>query len=610
MPNLTALQSRLAQTDYSAFLIPSSDEFLSEYARPHDRRLTWASGFTGSMGALIVMRNAAAIFVDGRYTEQAARQVDTTRVDICGFGTAAQVAWLQSKLGPGETLAIDTRLHSDQEVRRLIDALRDARIEPVLQPHNLIDEVWLEGRPEDSRAAVFDYDTRYAGLSREEKIAAARARMAARGQDLLVVADPEDVAWLLNIRSNDSRDALARQQFSDPVSQFRVPVPLSRVLLPAEGAALWFMDRSRLEPSLIEALDGTAAIYSPDDFDAMLAKLANGHTVAANVRRTNHHHATIIQSVGTLENNASVVAARGIKHRNEIAAARHGHKVDGAAVIRFLAWLADAVRKGPVTEMEAAEQVTRLRAEHEAYLGPSMSNLSASGPNTALPHYVPSPATNRVINDHPIFWLDSGGQYLGCSTDNTVCFAVGIPERKHVLAHTLVVKGWLALGRARFPEGVESTQLDSFARQHLWNHGMDFGHGTGHGVGNFMNIHEVPHIRREIDHPAVAPIFAGMIISNEPGYYANGDFGVRVESHILAVPSQFEGFLEFETLSTLPIDPRLIDETLLVRDEADWLADYHARLVHGYQDMLDAQTLVWLENIASKFRGMALAKSE
>lgn len=608
MSNLIALQSRLAQTDCSALLLPSSDEFLSEYARPRDRRLSWVSGFTGSMGAMIVARDAAAIFVDGRYTEQAARQVDNARVEVCGFGIAAQVAWLQSRLGPGATLAVDTRLHSEQELRRLSDALRDARIEPVLQPRNLIDEVWLDGRPEDSRASVFDYDVRYAGLPREEKIATARARIAERGQSLLVVADPEDVAWLLNIRSNDSREALARQSLSDPVSQFRVPVPLSRVLLPAEGAPLWFMDRSRLEPALIAVLEGVVTICPPDDFDAALARLAEGQRVAANVRRTNHHHATIIQSAGTLENDAGVVAARGIKHENEIAAARHGHKVDAAAVIRFLAWLQDSVGKGTITELDAAEKVTRIRAEHEDYLGPSMSNLSASGPNAALPHYVPSPDTNRVINDHPIYWLDSGGQYLGCSTDNTVCFAVGEPERKHVVAHTLVVKGWLALGRARFPEGVDSSQLDSFARQHLWHHGMDFRHGTGHGVGNFMNIHEVPHIRREIDHPAIAPIVAGMIISNEPGYYAEGDFGVRIESHILAVPSQFPGYLEFETLSTLPLDPNLVDETLLDRSEAEWLAAYHDRLVDGYRDMLDGPSLTWLENIAGKFRAMALAK--
>ncbi|WP_052757466.1 aminopeptidase P family protein [Sphingobium chungbukense] len=608
MSNLTEVQSRLPQTGCAALLMPSSDEYLSEYARPRDRRLPWLTGFTGSIGSVIVGRDKAAIFVDGRYTEQAARQVDTDLVSVCGFGSVAQVAWMRSNLAPGEKLAVDSRLHSEEELSRLLDLLREARIEIELAPRNLVDDIWREGRPEDSRSTVFDYDIRYAGLSRQEKIAGARARLAERGQELLVVGDPEDVAWLLNIRSNDSRDTLAKRNFVDPVSQFRVPVPLSRALVPLEGAARWFVDRSRLEHSLIEVLDGTVEIMDPAAFDAELARLASGRIVAANARRTNHHLAGIIRSAGKLVHDPSVVAARGIKHENEIAAARAGHKADGAAVVRFLAWLLDAVKVGPVTELDAAERVTQLRAQNPLYLGPSMSNLSASGPNAALPHYVPTPATNRLLNDHPVYWLDSGGQYLGCSTDNTVCFAVGMPEPKHVTAHTLAVKGWLALGRARFPEGTQSTQLDSFARQHLWQHGMDFGHGTGHGVGNFLNIHEVPHIRKEIDHPAVAPIRAGMIVSNEPGYYAQGDFGVRIESHILAVPSRFDGFLEFETLSMLPIDPALIDATLLDDAEARWLADYHEALVEGYRDTLDGEAMAWLESIADAFHAIANAR--
>lgn len=602
MSNLKALQDRLAQTQHHALLVPSSDEFLSEYAPPHDRRLPWLVGFTGSIGSVIVTRDAAAIFVDGRYTEQAGKQVDTAAVEVRGFGTAAQIAWLQAKLPAGASLAVDSRLHSESEIARLIDAMREVRLEIALEPGNLVDEIWCDGRPAESRSKVFDYDTRYAGLSREEKIAAARDRMAERGQDVLVVGDPEDVAWLLNIRSNDSKDALAAQNFSDPVTYFRVPVPLSRLLLPARGPALWFVDGSRLEPSLTDALGDVVEVRASAEFDAKLAALAASRRVAANLRRTNYHHARLVRSVGVLEHDAGVVSARGIKHPNEVAAARAGHKVDGLAVIRFLAWLGDAVKAGPVTELDAAEKVTRLRAESDLYLGPSMSNLSASGPSAALPHYVPTAATNRLLNDHPIYWLDSGGQYLGCSTDNTVCFAVGTPERKHVVAHTLAVKGWIALGRARFPEGTQSTQLDTFARQHLWRHGLDFGHGTGHGVGNFMNIHETPHIRREIDHFSVAPIVAGMILSNEPGYYAPGDFGVRIESHILATPSEHAGFLEFETLSTLPIDPKLIDDDLLDQEEAAWLADYHEGLVETYRDTLDPAAFAWLEGIASAFR--------
>jgi Xaa-Pro aminopeptidase len=214
---------------------------------------------------------------------------------------------------------------------------------------------------------------------------------------------------------------------------------------------------------------------------------------------------------------------------------------------------------------------------------------------------VASPASNRVLNEHPIFWMDTGGQYSGCSTDNTVCFAIGSPEPRHVEAHTLVVKGWIALARAQFPDGIHSTQLDTFARQFLWRHGKDYGHGTGHGVGNFMNIHEGPYLRKEIDHPLVAQMSAGMIVSNEPGYYAPGDFGVRVESHLLTIRSRHEGFLEFETLSKLPIDPRLIDAALLDASETAWLADYHKELVAAYQGRLEPAVLAWLGGIAEAF---------
>jgi Xaa-Pro aminopeptidase len=609
MSNLSKVQTLLAETNAAALLIPTSDEYLSEYSHPNDQRLAWVSGFVGSTGSVIIMRDSAAIFVDGRYTEQAARQVDTDCFDICGYGNPARIAWLQTKLSPGDTLMVDSRLHSEAELRQLIAGMEGAGYSVSAEPENLIDAAWIEGRPPASRSSVFDYDVRYSGLPREEKIASMRERLVRQGCDLFVVADPEDVAWLLNIRSSDSQDTLDRRDFSKPVASFRVPAPLSRLLLPVEGTPLWFIERARLLPDLIEDIEGIIDIREPIAFNEALARLAAGKVVAANARRTSYRHAQIITRNGTMVNDPAVVQARGVKHPNEIAAAREGYRIDGAAVVRFLAWLVKATKHGNVTELEAAQRQTELRAENALYLGPSMSNLSASGPNAALPHYVPSADTNRIINEHPIYWMDSGGQYLGCSTDNTVCFAIGTPEPRHILAHTLAVKGWMALARARFPEGIQSTQLDSFARQFLWQHGMDYGHGTGHGVGNFMNIHEVPHIRREIDHPAVGPLVAGQIISNEPGYYAQGDFGVRIESHILTVPSPHKGFLEFETLSMLPIDPRLIDPALLDTEEAFWLADYHSRISAAYEDILDAETVAWLDEIVDTFAAIAHAKT-
>ncbi|MBI1199001.1 MAG: M24 family metallopeptidase [Phenylobacterium sp.] len=599
MSNLETLQAHLAASGCDAVLVPSSDEYLSEYSPPHDRRLAWATGFTGSTGAVAVTPTRAALFVDGRYTEQAARQVDLERVDVRPLTDAARLEWLRANLPPGARIAIDPRLHSDLELRGLLQGLARAGFATVLDPRNLVDEVWRADRPAASRSTIFQYDVAYAGRTREAKLEELRVRMADLGQDLTLVSDPEDVAWLLNVRTRDSVDA-------QPARRHVVPIPRSRALVPRQGPVLWFTEPERFEEGLADKLAGVVDVRRPDAFAAALRDAAAGRRVAANLRKTSHRDAALVREAGELVDDTAVARSRWIKTPREIAVAREGHLVDGAAVIRFLAWLVAEVAAGrPVSELEADERVTVLREQDPRYLGLSMSNHSASGPSGALPHYVATQASNRLINDHPIFWMDTGGQYLGCSTDNTVCFAMGAPDARHVEAHTLVVKGWMAMARATFPDGIHSTQIDTFARQFLWSRGMDFGHGTGHGVGNLMNIHEGPYIRKEIHHPLVAPMAEGMIVSNEPGYYAPGDFGVRVESHLLTIRSRHPGFLEFETISKLPIDPALIGEGLLEADEAAWLAAYHRDLVAAYAPRLEATPLAWLQGLADAFAAMA-----
>jgi Xaa-Pro aminopeptidase len=309
--------------------------------------------------------------------------------------------------------------------------------------------------------------------------------------------------------------------------------------------------------------------------------------------------------LGTLRDDPIVARRRWQKHPSEVESVREGHFRDGQAVIRFLCWLDQVVRQDSVTELQAAQKLSSLRNEIPDYRGPSMPLMSASGANGAMAHYVPSERSNRRLNDHPIYWMDSGGQYLGCSTDNTVCLAVGEPEARHVKAHTLVVKGFIALTRARFPVGTSSAHLDTLARQPLWQQGMDYGHGTGHGVGNFMNIHEGPLLTKRADHPLVGELMPGMIVTNEPGFYAAGDFGIRIESHMVVVPSSFPGFLEFETVSRLPIDPRLIDATLLTDAEKQWLEAYHICVRDTFVGCFDAQTTRWLANIVDAYIAMA-----
>jgi Xaa-Pro aminopeptidase len=597
MSNLDRLQERLRTMDCQGILIPSTDEYLSEFAQPCTRRLRWATGFRGSTGHAIVLQDRAAIFLDGRYKRQGERDTAGLGLEVLSSGEAIRFRWLATHLRAGQSLAIDTRLQSYPEVELAVKFATEHGIKMIEVANNPIDELWGAERPPAPSSVVIDYPTHFAGAPAKEKCERLWEWLARAGMDYHLLADPEDVAWLMNARTHDSANAT-----SD--GWHIIPIPLTRMIVEATRNAFWFVERSRLEPNLVARLDDTVQIMDPAGFESFLEKRLDGKIVGANLRKTPHRFAAIAARVGTLRDDSTVVHRRWRKHPAEIERAREGHYRDGQAVIRFLAWLQRTVQERTVTELEAAQSLTAFRNELPGYKGISMPLMSASGASGAMAHYVPSNESNRRLNDHPIYWMDSGGQYYGCSTDNTVCIAVGKPEQRHIRAHTLVVKGFIALTLARFPAEVHSTQLDSFARQFLWQAGMDYGHGTGHGVGNFMNIHEGPSIRKEIDYPTVAPMEVGMIVSNEPAYYADGDFGIRVESHLVTVKSQYDGFLEFEVLSRLPIDPRLIDEALLTPAEKNWLADYHVRIADGYKGCFDEETTGWLQKIADSFVAM------
>jgi Xaa-Pro aminopeptidase len=590
-PAIADLQARIRAEGWDAFVVPSTDEYLSEFTQAFARRLTWLTGFTGSMGTAIVLRDAVALFVDGRYTLQARQQSGPHGVEIVEIPATDPLEWLATRIGTGARLAVDTRLQSYRDVERTIAAAREHRIEVVELGENPIDDLW-QGRPSAPRSRVIDYPEHYAGLSAAAKLTRVRARLAETGTDVHLVSDPEDVGWLLNVRT----------RFDD---ELYLPVPLSRVLVPANGPALWFVEGERLEPDLLARIAGAVEVRDPSTFEDVLRERAVGRAISADARTTPHRFAAIADRAGSLRDDPFVGRARWIKHPEEIARFREGYERDGFAVIRLLAWLTREVAAGTrVTELDVAARLEGLRREDPAYRGPSMPYLSASGPSSAMPHYAPTPESNRTLGDHPIYLLDSGAQYHGCSTDNTVTFALGAPEPKHVLAHTLVVKGVIGLTEARFPDGVPSTSIDAFGREHLWRYGMDFKTGLGHGVGNFSNIHEGPYIRKEIDNWRVAPVHADMIFANEPGYYADGDFGIRVETHMLTVRTEDEGFLTSETLSLLPIDPTLLDPALLDAAERRWLVDYHDRIAATYAGRFDPDTDAWLTALVAAHRAL------
>lgn len=596
MSNLDKLQERLRTTDCQGILIPSTDEYLSEFAQPCGRRLEWVTGFRGSTGFAVVLQDRAVLFLDSRYKLQGERDSAGLGIEVLDDSQVARLRWLAAHLSAGHSLAIDTRLQSHPDVNRILGFAAERGIKAVEVTQNPIDELWCAERPPAILSTVIDYATCFAGASAADKCAQLQEWLKASGIDCHLLADPEDVAWLLNVRTHDSLN-------STPNGWHIVPIPLSRVLVET-GNVFWFIERARLEPSLVDRLDGAVSVIDPAQFESFLHERVKGRVLSANLLRTPYRSAAIAARLGTLRDDPVVSRRRWRKHPNEIARAREGHYSDAKAVIRFLAWVQRTVARRAVTEIEAAEKLKELRGELAGYKGMSMPLMSASGPSGAMAHYVPSEHSNRKLNDHPIYWMDSGGQYYGCSTDNTVCIALGKPEARHIRAHTLVVKGFIALALARFPVGTPSIQLDAIARQPLWQEGMDYGHGTGHGVGNFMNIHEGPFITKRMDHPMVLPMEIGMIVSNEPGYYVDGDFGIRVESHMATVQSKHDGFLEFETISRLPIDPRLIDESLLTGAERRWLSDYHVRIADGYKGCFDQQTEVWLRDIVDSYLAM------
>jgi len=409
------------------------------------------------------------------------------------------------------------------------------------------------------------------------------------------VADPEDVSWLLNVRAAD--DALKTEVGDWHV----VPSCTSRALVRRDGGVTWFVDRDRLTSEVLARGGVVVTVAQPGTLAATLREAARQGSIGTNLRRTPEALGSIIEQHGKACADDTVARRRWHKHSTELQSARRAHIVDAVAVVRLMAWLIRTVPERTVSEFEAAEMLEAFRAEQPGYKGASMPLMSASGPNGAQPHYVPRRQSSRSLNDHPIFWMDSGGHYLGGTTDNTITLALGDPEPKHILAHTLVLQGYIALATSRFPVGTQALRLDTIARQALWREGMDFDHSTGHGVGNYLNIHEGPLIGREPGPTTAVPVEPGMIVTNEPGYYVRGDFGMRIESHMVAVESRHPNFLEFETISRLPIDPRLVDFGRLSLSERQWLAEYHRVVLQDLESLLDVHSATWLRAVVQTF---------
>ncbi|GJE28534.1 aminopeptidase P family protein [Methylobacterium organophilum] len=579
---IEALRSALRETGIDGFVVPRADEHQSEYVPAHAERLAWLTGFTGSAGTAVILADKAALVVDGRYTLQAPEQVDTGVITVVPLAEKTAEAWLGENLGKGQVLGYDPWLHTPDGVARLERAA--AKAGGSLKPldANLVDAVWA-GRPKPPGGPVVSHPAEIAGESVADKLARVRAALAEAEVDALVISDPHNLAWAFNLRGADVA---------------HTPLALGYAIVKREGLAGLYLASREIDPDLRAALTPHAILAGRADFEPALFALATG---AARVRLDTVTGAVAlknrIEAAGGVADLGAdpITLMKAVKNPAEIAGTRAAHHRDGVALTRFLAWL-DREGANGLTEIAAVEALEDFRAEGGLLREVSFPTISGSGPNGAIVHYRVTRATDRRLGPGELFLIDSGAQYLDGTTDVTRTVAIGTPSAEMRDRFTRVLKGHIAIARAVFPKGTTGTQIDAFARASLWEAGFDYDHGTGHGVGAFLSVHEGP---QRIAKVGTVALQAGMILSNEPGYYKAGAYGIRIENLILVEPRTLPGgerpMLGFETLTLAPIDLRLVEPALLGPADAAWLDAYHARVREALSPDLDAETRAWID---------------
>ena len=580
---LAALRAELARRDLDGFVVPLSDEHQGEYIARRSQRLAWLTGFTGSAGMAVVLAERAALFVDGRYTLQAAAQVDGNLYEHRHITEEPADAWLREHLAAGASLGYDPRLHGTRERDRLAAPCRAVGACLVPCEDNPIDALWAD-QPPAPLGPIAPHPARFVGAEAGEKRETVAARLAEKGVAAAVLSAPDSIAWLLNVRGADVANS---------------PLPHSFAIMHGDGDVDWFVDRRKLLPEVPAHLGNAVHVHAPETMADVLDALAGaGTAVLIDVA------ATPVWMVDRLtEGGAEVIRGADPCARYSRPARTRSSSTASAPPIAGTARRSPASWPGSPPPRPArspsstrSTRLAAMRAGGEHYRGPSFDTISGAGPNGAIVHYRVTAESNRTLEPGTLYLVDSGGQYLDGTTDVTRTVAIGPPEPAHRDRFTRVLRGHIALATARFPRGTTGAQLDTLARQFLWQAGLDYDHGTGHGVGHYLNVHEGPQrISRMGSAAALAP---GMVVSNEPGYYKTGAYGIRIEN-LVAVREAGDcdgDFLGFETLTLAPIDRALIDPAMLTVDERAWLDAYHARVAETLAPLLadDTATLDWL----------------
>jgi Xaa-Pro aminopeptidase len=590
---LTQLRAALKGDGLTGFIVPHADEHQSEYLPPSAERLAWLTGFTGSAGAAVVLADEAAVFVDGRYTIQAAAEVDSTAFAQEHLVEMPPWKWLKARLKPGDRIGYDPWLMTAAEVRRLDEVCASAGATLVAVHGNPIDQIWSD-RPAPPLGAVSLHPVTLAGEEAAAKIARLQDAVRDVRADAAVLAQADSIAWTFNLRGAD----IAHN-----------PVALAYALLPANRMPQLFIDGRKLSNSVRATLADLAELHERSEFAGALAALGReGAKVLVDPKGTAAAIGAAIREAGgtTVDGADPAELLKARKNATELAGARRAQLRDGAAMVRFLAWLDREAGSGAIDEIAAAARLRAFREDTAQRDGSdlvdvSFTTISGAGPNGAIVHYRVTPETNRRLEPGSLYLVDSGGQYRDGTTDITRTVAIGEPTGEMRDRFTRVLKGHIAIATARFPVGASGSQLDTLARAALWQAGLDYDHGTGHGVGSFLAVHEGP---ARISKLGSVPLEPGMILSNEPGYYKTGAYGIRIENLIVVQPAEAVAggdrpMLSFETLTLAPIDRRLIDRALLSPAEIAWLDAYHARLLPALGHLLDEDDRRWLAAAAT-----------
>ncbi|MEO0983090.1 MAG: aminopeptidase P family protein [Pseudomonadota bacterium] len=581
--NLPLLRAALKRAGLDGVYIPHEDEYQNEYLPEANERLAWATGFTGSAGAALIFADRAVVFADGRYTLQAADQLDPDLFEIVDHPDPGPFGWLADQSLDGQTLGYDPRLMSPNDLSAFRGAADKAGAVLQAVPENPVDAAWAD-RPAEPAAAVVPHGLEFAGEPSADKRARLGEALAAQGADAAVITAPASIAWLFNIRGGDVACT---------------PLPLGRALLRADGTADLFLAEAKTNEALREHLGNGVALRPIETLEAGLAEL-KGAQVSLDPATASAWVFDQLDKAGAdvLRAPDPCALPKACKNDAELAGARRAHQRDGAALVRFLHWLDTEAQSGEVTEIQAVETLETFREDTGGLNDLSFETISGAGPNGAVVHYRVSTATNRRLERGSLFLVDSGGQYLDGTTDVTRTLPIGDPTDEMRARYTLVLKGHIALSTVRFPDGTTGTHLDTLARHALWQSGLDYAHGTGHGVGAYLGVHEGP---QRIARPWNAvPLQPGMIVSNEPGYYKTGAYGIRIENlQAVTPPAPIPGgeidMLGFETLTLAPLARRLIDKAVLSPAEIAWVDAYHARVWAELNPRLNGEVQAWLQ---------------